>query len=98
MQFVSKQRKLGHEQIQIISLPTFHFSAGSVVNGVVLGVWGREMQGGKFKVEKVFTPKIHSTQSDAPTQDKEVFISFLSGLELGGETSAWIGWLLIGVI
>jgi len=82
---------LEDENMRVKLEPSEQLSAASVVNGVVLGVWGREMQGGKFKVEKVFTPKLPSCPSLDQAQDKEVYVSFLSGLELGGETSAWLG-------
>jgi len=82
---------LEDENMRVKLEPSDHLRAGWVVNGVVLGVWGREMQGGKFKVEKVFTPKLPAATATGQIPDKDVFVSFLSGLELGGESSAWIG-------
>ena len=58
---------------------------GDIVNGVVLGVWGREETGGKFRVEDVVFAKIPVTKVEPPTCEDDVSVCVMSGLELGGE-------------
>ena len=58
---------------------------GDIVNGVVVGVWGREEVGGKFRVEDVVFARIPVTKLEPPTCEDDVSVCVLSGLELGGE-------------
>jgi len=63
-----------------------------IVNGVVAGVWGKEAQGGKFSVKKVFYPRLGRMESTGPfLEDKDMFLALMSGLEVGGEGSSWVG-------
>jgi len=50
------------------------------VNGVIIGVWGKEAKGGNFKVDEVILPKIPGIK----TQGEEASIVVISGLELVG--------------
>jgi len=63
--------------------------AGDIVNGVVAGIWGREVAGGKFSVKDVIYADISAEQRNATEEDISVCI--LSGLELGGESAGWVG-------
>ena len=51
-----------------------------LVNGVVVGCWGREASGGNFDVKELIYPLIPSSD----TQGEEVSICILSGLNLNG--------------
>jgi len=62
--------------------------AGDLVNGVVVGIWGREVTGGKFSVKDVIFAKIGAGEGSA-TEDN-ISVCVLSGLELGGECSGWL--------
>jgi len=53
------------------------------VNGVIIGVWGKEARGGKFDVKEVILPKIPGPKSEG----EEVSIVMMSGLELVGDDS-----------
>merc|ERR1719402_131486 len=62
--------------------------AGDLVNGVVVGIWGREVTGGKFSVADVIFAKIGAGEGSVTEEDISVCV--LSGLELGGECSGWL--------
>ena len=57
---------------------------GDLVNGVVLGVWGKEEKGGKFRVKDVVFAKIPKSKIEKQDFDEDVSVCVLSGLELGG--------------
>lgn len=63
--------------------------AGDLVNGVVAGIWGREVTGGKFSVKDVIFAKIGASEGSVTEDDISVCV--LSGLELGGECAGWVG-------
>jgi DNA polymerase delta subunit 2 len=63
--------------------------AGDLVNGVVAGIWGREVTGGKFSVKDVIFAKI--TGVEGAVSEDDISVCVLSGLELGGECSGWVG-------
>jgi len=62
--------------------------AGDLVNGVVVGIWGREVTGGKFSVAEVIFAKIEAGEG-TPTEE-DIAVCVLSGLELGGECAGWL--------
>ena len=64
---------------------------GDLVNGVVLGVWGREESGGKFLVEDVVYAKIPVMKTEVGVSEDDVSVIVMSGLELGGEDAGWVG-------
>ena len=55
--------------------------AGDLVNGVVAGIWGREVTGGKFSVKDVIFAKIAGVKGVVSEDDISVCV--LSGLEAG---------------
>ncbi|XP_023338369.1 DNA polymerase delta subunit 2 [Eurytemora carolleeae] len=57
-----------------------------LVNGVVVGCWGREASGGNFDVKELIYPLIPSSD----TQGEEVSICILSGLNLNGTEGDWL--------
>merc|ERR1719347_1154545 len=44
---------------------------GDLVNGVVVGVWGKEIVGGKFIVEDVVYARVLGTKSEAVDESEE---------------------------
>ena len=62
---------------------------GHIVNGVVLGVWGREERGGKFRVADTVFSKVPAVKTEARCEE-EVSVVVMSGLELGGEDAGWV--------
>lgn len=64
---------------------------GHIVNGVVLGVWGREQRGGKFRVADTVFSKVPAVKTEArKSPEEEVSVVVMSGLELGGEDAGWV--------
>jgi len=63
---------------------------GDLVNGVVLGVFGREEKGGKFKVKDLAFAKIPKSKVETPEVDDDVSVCIMSGLELGGTDAGWV--------
>ena len=63
---------------------------GDLVNGVVLGVWGREENGGKFLVDDVVYAKIPFMKAEMAICEEDVLVCVMSGLELGGEDAGWV--------
>lgn len=63
---------------------------GDLVNGVVLGVWGKEENGGKFLVDDVVYAKIPVMKTEVAGSEEDVSVCVMSGLELGGEDAGWV--------
>ena len=63
---------------------------GHIVNGVVLGVWGREERGGKFRVADTVFSKVPAAVKTEARCEEEVSVVVMSGLELGGEDAGWV--------
>jgi len=53
-----------------------------------VGIWGKEVTGGKFCVNDVIFAKIEGIDGSVPEDDISVCV--LSGLELGGECAGWL--------
>jgi DNA polymerase delta subunit 2 len=62
-----------------------------LVNGVVAGVWGREAQGGKFRVSQAVYAGAAGGEAAGEVPEEELSLCLLSGLQLGGEGGAWLG-------
>ena len=65
---------------------------GDLVNGVVLGAWGKEVVGGKFEVEDVVYARVFGAKSEAGGGcEEEVSVCVMSGLDLAGQEAGWLG-------
>ena len=64
---------------------------GDMVNGVVLGAWGKEVDGGKFEVEDAVFARAVGAKSEAGGGfEEELSLAVLSGLELAGAEAGWL--------
>ena len=66
---------------------------GDLVNGVVLGAWGKEVVGGKFEVEDVVFARALGAKrevEEVSEETEEVSLCVMSGLELAGEEAGWL--------
>lgn len=62
-------------------------NVGKFVTGIVCGLFGHEIDGGRFLVKKIIFPEIPA-QLERPILAQDRYIAFISGLELGGDSGA----------
>ena len=70
------------DDLQRIKLRGDNLKVGELVTGIVCGILGREIQSGKFRVDKIIFPSTISPQTEFHPEEKDSYIAFISGINL----------------
>ena len=70
------------DDLQRIKLRGDYLKVGELVTGIVCGILGREIQSGKFRVDKIIFPSTILPQTEFRPEEKDSHIVFISGINL----------------